>query len=90
MRSRHLFAFYVLFIAQISDWFDSYCCRFLAFNVLFNNSGRFQKAQDISHHLTVSNQDLKQFSTNDLLGFAAAVFHGFLPLEINVTTKLTM
>ena len=29
------------------------------------------KAQDIPHHLAVSNQDLKQFSKSDLLGFAA-------------------
>ena len=27
----------------------------------------------------MSNQDLKQFSKSDLLGFAGAVFHGFLP-----------
>ena len=29
------------------------------------------KAQDISHHLAVSKQDLTQFSNSDLLGFAA-------------------
>ena len=29
----------------------------------------------------MSNQDLKQFSKSDLLGFAGAVFHGFLPPE---------
>ena len=47
------------------------------------------KAQDIPHHLTVSNQDLKHFSKSDLLGFASAVFHGFLPPEGDLTTQLT-
>ena len=37
------------------------------------------KAQDISHHLTVSNQDLKHFSKSDLLGFAGAVSCIFAP-----------
>ena len=37
-----------------------------------------------------SNQDLKHFSKSDLFGFASAVFHGFLPLEGDLTTKLTM
>ena len=37
----------------------------------------------------VSNQDLKHFSKSDLLGFAGAVFHGFLPPEGDLTTKLT-
>ena len=38
----------------------------------------------------MSNQDLKQFSKSYLLGFASAVFHGFLPPEGDLTTKLTM
>ena len=38
--------------------------------------------------LTVSNQDLKHFSKSDLLGFAGAVFHGFLPPEGDLTKKL--
>ena len=38
----------------------------------------------------MSNQDLKHFSKSDLLGFAGAVFHGFLPPEGDLTTKLTM
>ena len=38
----------------------------------------------------MSNQDLKQFSKSDFLGFAGAVFHGFLPPEEDLTTKLTM
>ena len=52
--------------------------------------GRINKKHDIPHHLTVSNQDLKHFSKSDLLGFAGAVFHGFLPPEGDLTTKLTM
>ena len=47
------------------------------------NSGANQKKYDIPHHLTVSNQDLKHFSKSDILGFAGAVFHGFLPPEGN-------
>ena len=52
--------------------------------------GRINKKYDIPHHLTVSNQDLKHFSKSDILGFAGAVFHGFLPPEGDLTTKLTM
>ena len=51
---------------------------------------KISKAQDISHHLTVSNPDLRHFLKSDLLGFAGAVFHGFLPPEGDLTTKLTM
>ena len=36
----------------------------------------------------MSNQDLKHFSKSDLLGFAGAVFHGFLPPEGDLTKKL--
>ena len=37
----------------------------------------------------MSNQDLKHFSKSDLLGFAGAVFHGFLPPEGDLTKELT-
>ena len=36
----------------------------------------------------MSNQDLKHFSKSDILGFAGAVFHGFLPPEGDLATKL--
>ena len=37
------------------------------------------KAQDISYHLAVSKQDLRQFSKSDLHGFAGGVFIDFCP-----------
>ena len=37
----------------------------------------------------MSNQDLKHFSKSALLGFAGAVFHGFLPPEGDLTKELT-
>ena len=54
-------------------------CAALLISCGINNSGANQKKQDIPYHLAVSNQDLKQFSKSDLLGFAGAVFMDFCP-----------
>ena len=47
----------------------------------FKSAGHFPPSDSV-------NQELKHFSKSDLLGFAGAVFHGFLPLEGDLTTKL--
>ena len=50
----------------------------------FKSAGHFPSSDSVKSRL-------KQFSRNDLLGFAGAVFHGFLPPpEGDLTTKLTM